>query len=168
VEMQISRNKPEMKKKTGTVASIAVANSAIDANHHFDIPQEVTTYGRIGAKCKLWRAEFRGQVDPLMDILIIQSKDGTAPVYGDFNACPGGMLANNKDNFVEWKHIRAKPDQTTNCPFKIIVPFKNGYNLDFQGTTSGPIRNKLYIVAYNKSGASLNWAYSYRYWFTDA
>ena len=166
LERQVRNNRPEMKWSSLRQAPTAVATGAIGTLSLDSITIGDSHYNRCGSQIKLWRMEIRGQVDPLLDIYLVQSKDGSAPTYADFDAYPAGFVDNGNTNLVEWKHIRVKPDQTTNCPYRIIQKF-NGMKVEFSNSASSPVRNAMWLVVKNDSGASLNYTLQRKIWFTD-
>ena len=168
VEAQVKKNRPEMKSNAYTKVSAAVGTGAVGVWELSALSQGEEASKRVGNVCRLYRLEVRGQVDPLLDCYIIQSKNATVPAVANFGLGPGGFVDDDNNNFVEWKHFRVRPDQATNCPFKVVQFFRNGYTLEFAGAAGSPLRNRLYFVVRNNSGASLNYAISYKLWYTDA
>lgn len=166
LERQVAANRPEMKSVASYQASTAVATGAIGYKSLSIINQGDGSSQRIGSTCKLWRMELRGQIDPLLDIYLIQSKDGSVPTYSDFDAYGSGFVDSENNNFVEWKFLRVKPDQTTNCPWRITQKF-NGMKMEFQNAGGTPFRNSFWLVIKNDSGASLNYTVQVKKWFTD-
>lgn len=167
VERRINSYKPEMKSNEFFLPSTAVPSATMSPIHLTGITQGDLAYNRIGQKAKLWRMEIRGIVDPNLDVYLIQSKNGTAPVIGDFRAGVGGFILDGKTNLVEWRYLRARPDQTADVPFRITQTFKTGYNLEFKDGLSTLERNPFYLVVRNNTAASGNYSFSLKLWYTD-
>lgn len=169
VERRTAMYRPEMKSHNYSVVTQNVSASGFYAQRLISIVQGVSGDERIGQKAKLFRLEVRGMADPGLDLYLIQSKHASAPVAGDFTTGVGGYIKDGNTNFVEWRYIRPKPDQTTNSPFRITQSFKNGYNLEYtDDTTSFLLKNDMYIVVRNDTAASQTITYSVKMWFTDA
>lgn len=168
VERQVRANRPEM-KFTQIGSNAATATAAITAVNITAIAQGDSVNGRDGNKIKTWRCEIRGEVDPLQDVFLIQSHNGDIPVYADFLPQVGGFVQGTQCNvkFTEWAYMRPSPDQTTNCPVRIVRKFR-GMEISFSGLSTAADRNALYLVIKNNSGGSLNHNLSTRVWYTDA
>lgn len=160
--------RPEMKAKEYTVPKQTVGPGALFAGAIISINQGSQANQHLGVKAKMFRMEIRGIADPSLDLYLVQSKSTTAPVYADFQPGPGGHIKSGGENLIEWRYLRLKPDQVADCPFRITQSFKNGFNLEFAGTTSILMKNQMYIVARNNTASSQYITYSYKVWFTDA
>lgn len=168
VEQQVRNVRPEMKSNEFSKAKTTVTAGSLSYFDLSAISQGTTAHDRIGNKCKLWRVEVRGIADPSLDIYLVQSKAAANPATTDFGIGPGGFVADDKTNFVEWKYLRPKPDQVADEPIRMIQAFKTGYNLQFDGPLGGAAKNRFYFVARNNTAASLYYTISYKIWFTDA
>lgn len=169
VERQLIAQRPEMKKNITTFSG-SLATGGVDVNIVNAVAAGDAGNQRDGDRIRLWRLEVRGQLDPLQDVYLIQSHDGSAPTVNDFSGSTiaGAHILEEYQNsrFTEWAYFRAPPDQTTNCPIRLVKSFK-GMNVVWSDDPTTPERNRLYVVVRNVSGATLNHSMSACMWYTD-
>lgn len=170
LERKVARNRPETKVKTFAVTG-AVANAAISATE-LKIEEGQQPYAMTGSKAKVLRVEVVGtQGGQFTDVYLVQSHTNSAPVYGDFTATVGGTIANSfaggtqADEFTVWRHFLNLGGGSN---FRIIQRFKYGYTIHLDAGANATIKNPLYVVVKNNSGAEVNISYTARLWFVDA
>lgn len=171
VEKLASANKGEMKHKVmNCVLTPAAANVA--SVNLTDLSLGNAVNQRVGNKIKIWRVEIRGLANVQLDYLVLQSHDGSAPGVGDFHitGAYGSMITDSKLNtkFTEWKHFRNPNYYTGSLGLKIILKFKTGMIVKYDGSTTAPVENALYAVVVNGTPSTTNTSYgTARIWYTD-
>lgn len=132
-----------------TLASGAIVVQAL-------IPSGVTDW-----KC-LYFSAAGSLNNPGVDVYLIQSKDGTAPVYGDFQPVSGGFLLGNDagDKLVVWNKYYNTQGSTL---FKMQRRFTKGFVME-QDSSTNPHGKQLYFVIKNNTGSTINYQFAIETW----
>lgn len=168
MQRQIRANKPETQcfqlSSTGSVA-----NATATVLHITGIAQGDDSNTRTGKKITVKGVEIRGYFsDRLLDVYLVKSKSGVAPVYADFATVLGGHVLDTKH--YDYKQVAyIKPMQANTNFFKYKRRFPGVQNTHYGGAGAGSvIENGWYLVFKNNTGAAVTIQYSINVWYTDA
>lgn len=168
MQRQIRANRPEY--QCFQLASTAsVANATATVLHLTGIAQGDDSDTRTGKKITVKGVDIRGYFsDRLMDIYLVKSKSGVAPVYADFQTVLGGHILDDKH--FDYKQVAyIKPMQANTNAFRYNKRFKGNQNTHYGGAAAGTIiENGWYLVFKNNTGAAVTIQYSINLWYTDA
>lgn len=169
IERRVNAAKPEMKHATFDLTSTVTAGTAV-VGGLTGISQGDTINTRAGDRIKVWRVEIRGTASSLLDTYVLQAHGATAPVAADFNSTFGAFVLDSSLNtrFTEWRHYRNLNEGANDAGYKVVIRFKTGIVVKYNGTTSTPVQNGLYFVALNRGGSDRPTALTARIWYTDA
>jgi len=173
VEAQVKRNRAEMKFVTKQFAPGTTATAEATVINLTGISQGDGTDERIGSKIKCWRVDIRGDVSAGLDVYVVQAQDGTPPDKDDFPGTTSGSFIDgtkNNTTLTEWVYHRPIPHISgVPTPFRIIRKFKGMEVVYGSVATAGttPVRNGLFLVLRNVSGATLSHSLQARVWYTD-
>lgn len=130
-----------LKYNTYNSTGSAIANGAV---------QVINLYGATDQK--IMRVEALGYLGSSnVDVYLVQGRNGTAPVYADFQAYTGGQIVTTKqEEFIIWKHYLPLHGGQN---FKITQGFKFGFKVHSDSSTVKG--NGLWLVIKNDSGGSV-------------
>lgn len=179
VERLARHSKPEMKHQTFNISATSTAGSMLVFGLT-GIANGDLVVNRTGDKIRVWRIEIRGLASGALDQFIVQAHGSDAPAIGDFTNTGGGSPTFrsggyiNDDNlntrFTEWKHYRNlyanNASDADSC--KMVLRFKNGIIIKYQGTNTPPVDNGLYYCVGNGTATTFTTRLIARVWFTDA
>lgn len=169
LERKVARNRPETKVKTFAVTGTVLNNAA--SVTELKIEEGTYSYAMAGGRAKVLRVEVMGtQGSQFADVYLVQSHTNTAPTYAKFSATVGGTIANTgagtySEDFTVWRHVLNLGGGSN---FRIIQRFKYGYTIHLDAASNATVKNPLYVVIKNNTGADINVSYTARVWFVDA
>lgn len=169
LERRVNALKPEMKHATFTLSSVLTTANPFAAANLTEISQGDAVNRRTGNRIKVWRIEVRGLCSSELDTWVVQSHQGIAPIVTQFTSGFGSMITDDDLNskLTEWRHYRNLNESANFAPYKLVVRFKTGINVKYDGITTTPGDNGLYWVAFNPGTTDRNIDLTARIWYTD-
>lgn len=179
VERIARHSKPEMKHVTYNLSSTVTAGT-FNVLGLTGIANGDLVTNRTGDRIRVWRVEIRGLASGALDQYIVQAHGSTAPALGNFSNSGGGsptflsgaVIEDEYLNtrFTEWKHYRNlyanNASNADSC--KIVLRFKNGIIVKYQGTNTPPVDNGLWYCIGNGTSVDYTTRLIARVWYTDA
>lgn len=170
IQRQLAERKPEMKHRTlagtGTITTGTIVYIEIS-----ELAQGSDTAGREGSQIKLHYTEYR--VTPYvaaaqqagLDVYLLTTKADNVPAYSQFGAVPGGFPDRRK--FIEWnQHCTSDDSNNGNIHGSYSWQFPMKCHYEGSAGTAGT-RNLTFLVLKNDTGASINYGYASRTFYTD-
>jgi len=165
---QIYRNRGELKVKQFNDASVSVAANAVETVELTNLTQGDDSDERIGRKIRGVGFKIRGRInDRSLDMYIVISTGGITPAFSYWNDVQGGLMTDN--THYEFREIAdLKNYSTTSNHFATSRRWKKGITTYYTGSagTSG-IKNKVFLVFVNTTGAAITAEYSINYYYRD-
>lgn len=180
LELQVRRNRPEMKSITST-ASAAVASGNISVFTLNQIGQGDTVSTRDGDKIRVYRHDIRCYAPPGIDVFVISSSIPTAPTAAVFtNTVNCHIIPASTSSYFEHVHFGASTTNnyayngSTAVSFPVdqrltrVVRFPSGKIVRYTGSgASAIVDGYQFIVFVNNTAAQLTYECSVKTWFTD-
>lgn len=169
LERRVNALKPEMKHETFSIVTTLTSASPFAIANLTQISQGDAVSRRTGNKIKVWRIEIRGLCSSVIDSWVVQTHNSDAPVAAQFTAGFGSFVTDDDLNtkITEWRHYRNLNETANDAGYKLIVRFKTGINVHYDGITTTPASNGLYWVGYNAGASDRNVQLQARVWYTD-
>lgn len=164
---RVRNNSPELKQLNLTADVQALADGAVHVEELTAIAEGDGSDNREGLRALIKGINIRVHTtNRNADIYIIKSDGVNVPNYGDFHGVIGGHLKRTSDSvFHEIAHLHNYG--SINERVKYNKRFKYSMSVRYTGAASTTATfNKLYLVIKNDTGASLNYSFSSKTYFT--
>lgn len=169
LERRVNALKPEMKHKRFSLTATLNSTTPFTTFNLTDVSQGDAVDRRTGNRIKVWRIEIRGICSSTLDTWIVQSHQGIAPTAAQFTTGFGSFIQDDDLNskLTEWRHYRNLNETAADAGYKVVVRFKTGINVKYDGITVTPADNGLYFVGLSSEGADRTINLQARIWYTD-
>lgn len=137
----------------------SVPNAAIGFQEVSLISQGDGAHQRDGNVCHIKSITVRGFMSaPHLDVYLVQSLNGQTPQYSNYTAAPYGyLLTDQRYEFRVLKYLKnwgTGWDAPSSYPLQHTTAYRVlNIPIYFQGTSTQGIRNTLYLVVKNNTGA---------------
>jgi hypothetical protein len=161
MKRQINLNRGERKRAHFSANALTVTSGSVQLVELTAIAQGDDDNQRMGRKVKIMGVDARIHVtDRQLDCYIIKSTGSTPPDYTDFDTSYGAHLDQQAaTEFRELAYI--KEYRSTTSSWKWRKYWKTGFPVYYNSTTTvSGIKNRLFIVFKNTSGADITVQYS--------
>ena len=168
MKRQINLNKGELKAYHFSSNATAVLNSTITYVDLTSIGQGDDDDDRTGRKIRVVGIDIRiHNSTNTLDTYIIKSLEDSVPGYGDFDVARGGHLNQGaRHEKKEIAYLREYRSTTNNLMYK--RRWKTGIHVYYNGTAANNgMKNRLFMVFKNTTGATINVEYSGVVYFYD-
>jgi len=164
---QIYRNRGELHNKQHT-GSLSVAANTATVFLLNDISQGDDSDDRSGRHITNYGYKMTGKVnDRSLDVFIVHSKSGIAPVLADFQPIIGGHLKDESNK--DFKVIRDLRDyHTLTTYFRASKRWRRGYDSAYANSAGTSIvKNGFYLVLLNNTPIAQSTEYSIDWYYRD-
>lgn len=171
---QVRQNRGELKCVHNDHFAATQADSTISYKEFTLVEQGTNNYQRDGNHMVVTSLRLRGYVSsPHIDVYVVLAKNGITPSYGDFQPFSGGFVyTSGRNDFKVLAYVRnysAVPTSImTSIPLSRTIKFRKGLNVWYNGSATGNgVRNKIFLVVKNNTGAVCNTGFTMELNFRD-